>query len=319
MADFIDYYQILKVDREATEAEIRKAYRELAKDCHPDSNPSPEAHQAFLALGRAYKVLGDHQKRTQYNFRYDRHHGHAPKLQNNGPSSLERARAKRTSRYQRGRAYSSRIRYRGTASKPGSEETNGRQYKKGADPASAAQAEIYKRYAEAALAREEGKIKGYKSFARIMQVMCAIILGICLFMVVDKGLPVRKATETVRETFEIPWSIDKPGLSRVITNRRAFEVPRSTTEALHFGRQIRVQTSLITNLPLRVFYQEYGREYTIRVNSPVYGSFFPLIWVMIAMCLATLILRQNPEFNAYMGMITFIIAIIVAGIVTQGM
>jgi molecular chaperone DnaJ len=62
-----DYYEILGVPRDASEEEIRKAFRRLALDYHPDRNKSPGAEERFKEINEAYQVLSDPQKRAQYD------------------------------------------------------------------------------------------------------------------------------------------------------------------------------------------------------------------------------------------------------------
>jgi molecular chaperone DnaJ len=63
-----DFYGELGVDKKATQAEIKKAYRKLARDNHPDSNPGDNAkHEKFKAVAEAYDVVGDEEKRKKYD------------------------------------------------------------------------------------------------------------------------------------------------------------------------------------------------------------------------------------------------------------
>ena len=66
--EFIDYYKVLGVDNNATQEDIKKAYRKLARKHHPDLNPNDkEAHKKFQQINEANEVLGDPEKRKKYD------------------------------------------------------------------------------------------------------------------------------------------------------------------------------------------------------------------------------------------------------------
>ncbi|XP_072534139.1 dnaJ homolog subfamily B member 12a [Salminus brasiliensis] len=77
-----DYYEILGVSKDASEDDLKKAYRKLALKFHPDKNHAPGATEAFKAIGNAYAVLSNTEKRKQYNLYgeekvHQSRHGHS--------------------------------------------------------------------------------------------------------------------------------------------------------------------------------------------------------------------------------------------------
>ena len=68
MADKRDYYETLGIDKGANQDEIKKAYRKMAKQYHPDMNPgNAEAEQKFKEVNEAYSVLSDEEKKSKYD------------------------------------------------------------------------------------------------------------------------------------------------------------------------------------------------------------------------------------------------------------
>lgn len=76
-----DHYKVLGITRDASAREVKRAYRERAKACHPDKNPSSSAARVFHAVNEAYTVLSDPALRAAYDDRLVHHRpvasGHA--------------------------------------------------------------------------------------------------------------------------------------------------------------------------------------------------------------------------------------------------
>lgn len=70
---FPDYYKLLGLTQNATREEIKKAYRKLALEFHPDRNKSPDAHEKFIEINEAYLILYDEEARTKYDNEYKIH------------------------------------------------------------------------------------------------------------------------------------------------------------------------------------------------------------------------------------------------------
>lgn len=64
-----DYYAVLSISHEAQDEDVHHAYRQLARQYHPDRNKSPDAQQRFISICEAYKVLSDPELRQSYDLR----------------------------------------------------------------------------------------------------------------------------------------------------------------------------------------------------------------------------------------------------------
>ena len=64
---FKDYYKILEVDEKATQADIKKSYKKLARKYHPDISKEKNAEQKFKEIAEAYEVIKDPEKRQEYD------------------------------------------------------------------------------------------------------------------------------------------------------------------------------------------------------------------------------------------------------------
>ncbi len=66
-----DYYKILEIDRQASAVKIKKAYRQLALQYHPDRNKDLRAHKVFMLINEAHEILGNSEKKVHYDCLYD--------------------------------------------------------------------------------------------------------------------------------------------------------------------------------------------------------------------------------------------------------
>lgn len=84
MADKRDYYEVLGLGRDASDEEVKKAYRKMARQYHPDVNKASDAEAKFKEVKEAYDVLSDGQQRARYD-----QYGHIDPNQGMGAASAE--------------------------------------------------------------------------------------------------------------------------------------------------------------------------------------------------------------------------------------
>ena len=103
MGKFKDYYKILGIDRNASDEEIKKAYRELVQKYHPDKNPAEkqeEVSEIFKQIQEAYEGLGGRKKerRAEYDARYDAYQERRRQARNTTSTNSSRQRTDRTAK-----------------------------------------------------------------------------------------------------------------------------------------------------------------------------------------------------------------------------
>lgn len=312
MSDFRDYYEILGIGRNATQEEIRQAYRKLAFDLHPDRNPTPAAHARFILVGEAYGVLSDPVKRGSYSLRYDRLKGLRKSPTTPNAAGLERTRRKRATRYNRS-GYAQRVRYRGSAG------GGGQPYDFGAGGGErrerSAQRSYSEAHAERIIAEEHSARIGFQYYAQILRAISGGLLIFCLSLLLDRALATRSAAETVKSKGKTSWSLTAPGVTRINTTLSGFAVKEHYAELIEPGDRIFLDKSPFAKVPVRAYLPRDGRLFALPVYLTRYTGPFLSLWLVVLFCLSTLLFRQNVEFSAYLGTFTMLVALIVLGVV----
>ena len=302
-----DYYQILGVSPDVNDESLKAAYRDQALKYHPDSNPSPEAHQKFLDINEAYQVLSNREERRKYHNRYIAHQGPAKK--GTGITErYERTKAKRQGRYGRS-MYSQRIRYRGSSTSNPSRQRERSQTK------NYSRSEFYnQKHVQDFVRQKESELKGFRYYSGVVRVFSFFLLLFSGGLILDYYLAIYSVPERVVAHKAVDWTITTPGMTRVQANYGSFLIPSTEAKLMPKGTTIRIKRSLMGRFPTHVFVRKGIKEYTFKTYGGIYGYGLPLLFILFALGMVTTLYRRNPEFNAYLGTFTILSAIIIFGI-----
>ena len=301
---FKDYYQILNVDREATDEDIRKAYREMAFRYHPDRNEDPAAHQLFIEIKEAYETLINPVARSRFNSIYDRHY-------NTGKSSYVHVRTHSGSGYgrskHRGRRYNRRA-------APNAFHAPRRPAER---PASMGEEYIFAdKYQTERQAEVLGSRMGYIYFAMFARIAAVLTLPLSLVPAVDYALASRADPVQIVHVHQLPWSMAEPGVLRVQTAAKTFFVHRSHWDYVQEGKYVRLKKTPIGGYVTHVYADSAdGRELAIRPFGGLYGATFSLVVILMILSVATIVTRENAELASYIGTVNLLLFVIIFGVI----
>ncbi|MBK0403258.1 J domain-containing protein [Adhaeribacter sp. BT258] len=270
-----DYYQILAVPGNATQADIRKAYYKLAKQYHPDLSPNAAHHHKFLEINEAYEILGDKQKREIYHYRWV-NYKNQPKATTTGPQPFNRSTQTQTRRPQ-------------ATYRPPQPPPHFRQH--------------YQNYTR----------PSYQEYEPILRRICQIVLVLSCLILADKFLAHRLANETITQIAFPHFNTRSESPVYVTTQYRTFrinyrdfdEIRPATAETIDLWR-----TPFFRQFTHLTY---YGQKQRINKDS-VYHNFFILVLLQIAASVVGLNkkIRWQARMNAgiiagFFGLITLIL------------
>lgn len=312
---FVDHYQILGLQRDATEAEIKAAFRDLAMQYHPDHNADPSAHAQFIRIREAYQVLTHPLQKSKYDSQHDRHHGRAASGQRPsqaGQTALELARRKRASRYNRSH-YTQRVRYRGTAGGVQEEPVSRTRERERSGGYAYSEA-----YARAIIEEHDSTLLGYRYYARLVRLLAGLMVLFSLGMLLDAALAAPTGTQTVQAHRDLPRTYGHPLLTEVQTAYSRIQVHRRDAHHVGPGRPIRILRAPFSGIATGAVVQEGGLHFRVPTYEGRYDSGMGYLWVIVALGLATLFFRRNPEYNAYLGTASLIVGMIILALFFYG-
>ena len=307
---FKNYYEILGLERDAKEEEIKEAYRQLAKEYHPDKNPDPDSHDKFIMIKEAYQELIDPNKKIIFDTKLKsvlgEHHINSPTF-----ARYEQVRAKRSSRYGRGR-YERRFVYRGNSSIVKSSYPAASQ-----DPQGPAPPPEFVRYNYKKKLDRENARKGFAWFAYALKVLCAFSFIYCGYLMLDRYLTRDIGAEQILAVKALPWTFSDPGMIKVTTEQHTFKIYRGYYDRLRKGRIIKMKATPFLGEVTHVFVPDKRATYLVRASGGLKGMAFFLSFIVLAGVPFIIFGKLPDEGIAYSGTLILIIMVMLLGILSR--
>jgi hypothetical protein len=256
-----DYYQILSVRGNATQADIRKSYYKLAKQYHPDTNNDAAHHYKFLEINEAYEILGNKNKREIYHYRWV-NYKNQPKAPVPGAQPFNQRTQTQTRRPQAGY-------------QPPQPPPHFRQH--------------FRNYARPT----------YQEYEPILHRICQIVLLVSFLIVADKFLAHRLENETVTRV-EMPLNeISSESPVYINTENTRFRINFSDFQDMYLSTG-QLVTLWRTPLFYQITHVNSGQEKLPINKGTVYHNFFFLLLLQIVAAAAGLNkrLRWQARMNA---------------------
>lgn len=274
-----NYYKILGVSKQATEEEIKEAYRQLAKKYHPDTNEEPDAHELFIDIKEAHETLSDTEKRDAYNVALTAFQNQlAPPKP---PSSYEVSRKKRRARYQRGhftkRSYARQSSY--------------------------AHARSDNEAAQRNQALRAGAQIGFQYLAYFGRGVSILALLLTAGLLLDYFFAYKRAPQTVLAKGVQAWRFGEAGGIWYRTAQHEFKLPRSYGKYLHQGSDVDLVATPVGEFVTKIYVN--STKVGLMGVKPVGGLFRGRLLLILALfATAAMALRpgNTPELVSYLGL-----------------
>lgn len=301
---FTDYFSVLGVEPSTTEEELKRAYRDLAFEVHPDRNASAEAHQRFLQIVEAYQILSTPESRKKYLNQYRAHFPRQDqdKLKAALQQRTEFNRMKRSERYRSGR-YTQRVRYRGSASGRASATSweNRPRTSPGYSPRTDSSANLVSDPAPSEA--------GFRVYSWLMSAIAVSLLLICLGMWADKAMTADLSVEEVKGKRSSSQLFIAMNGMKIRTTRHSFLIHGTESRKLPKGREVTLMQSPYGRFLTHVKVVESGFEWKFDILDGPYGAHFWMTYVIAFFSLLTLTLRKRYQGSAYVGTLNILIAL----------